>query len=261
MKKFTLVPAFSFLIFALMLSGCAQYQYIGLKEKAPQNPTSFVSENDTVKVTYEFTGFDCPLTITVFNKLNKPIYIDWSQSSLITNGNRTSLWSNSASISGSTSSIQMKWSKGISTSEGAFDGVMYKDEQVSFIPPHSYIRVTRVHLIKTFFKHLDNNSSRDITLATETGGESVRTFSFSHDDSPLKFRIFLSVSTDKEFSKPLYKEQSFWVSDVTPSYTQPKMLVNKQDDQCHIQKTTGFGAFIGVVLGLGILGLAVALPK
>lgn len=261
MKKLTLIPVFSFLIFAFMLSGCRQYQYIGLKEQAPQNPTSFVSENDTVKVTYEFTGNDCPVTITVYNKLAKPIYIDWSQSSVILNGNRTALWSNNAVISGSSNSIQLKWSKNISTSSGDFQGVMYKDEQVSFLPPNSYIRVTRVHLRNTFFKDLNKNSASDVTLATETGGESVRMFSFSHNDSPMKFRIFLSVSTDKEFSKPIYVENSFWASDVTSSFTEPKQLVNKQNVQCHIQKTTGFGAVMGVVFGVGLLVLAAALAK
>ncbi|MBN2615987.1 MAG: hypothetical protein JXR71_09875 [Bacteroidales bacterium] len=261
MKKLSLNPIYIFLFFAFTLSGCSEYQYIGLKEKAPQSPTSFVSENDTVKVSYQFTGTNCPVTITVFNKLNKPIYIDWSQSSVIMNGNRTALWSNNAVINGSTSSVQLNWSKNISTSGGDFEGILYKDEKVSFLPPHSYIRVTRVHLKNQFFKDLDRKKSKAINLTTESGDNSGRLYSFTDQNAPLKFRIFLSISTDKEFSKPLYMENSFWTNEVTQSYTKPQLLVNRQNNQCHVRKTTGFGTFVGVVLGLGLLTVAAALPK
>ena len=261
MKKLTFIPVFSFIIFAFMLSGCSQYQYIGLKEHSTQNtPASYVSENDTVKVTYDFTGYSCPVTITVFNKLNKPIYIDWSQSSVIMNGNRTALWSNTATVSGSTSNTQINWSKIISTSSGDFSGVMYKDERISFLPPHSYIRVTRTYLVNNFIKNLNRKESKYITLATESGDASARMFTFSDKNSPMKFRVFLSVSTNKEFSKPMYMEKSFWVNTITQTATQPSSLVNKQDDQCHVRRTTGFGTFMGVVIGVGALVLVAAIP-
>ena len=261
MKKFTWIPLLS-LMAVLFFSGCRQYQYISLEDHSNQPaPTSFVSENDTVKVTYNFTGYDCPVTITVYNKLKTPIYIDWSQSSVIVNGNRIALWSDNAVINGSTSSAQINWSKNISTSSGNFDGVMYKDEKVSFLPPHSYMRITRTHLRHSFFKDLNKSDSRDVTLATASGGESAKMYTFSNNNSPMKFRVFLSIATDKEFSNPLYMEKSFWAGAVTQSYNRPEVLVNKQDDQCHIQKTTGFGAFMGVVLGLGILSLAAVLAQ
>jgi len=262
MKKFTWIPVLS-LIVILFLSGCKRYQYISLNDHSTQNsPKSFVSENDTVKITYNFAGYNCPLTITVYNKLKTPIYIDWSQSSVITDGNKTALWSNNTRIYGSTSSTQINWSKNISTSSGDFQGVIYKDEKISFLPPHSYTRVTRIHLKNSFFKSLPKHDAQLVSLKTESGDEtSVKLYSFNDQNAPMKFRVFLSVSTDKEFSKPLYVEKSFWTNKVFQSYTKPELLVDKQNSQCQVKKTTGFGAFMGVVLGVGILVLAAAMPK
>ncbi len=252
MKKLYLSPLPFLLILTLLFSGCTEYQYITVKQKAPKISNSFISENDTVKVNYEFSGDNCPLIITVFNKLNKPVYVDWSQSSIIIKGKSTPLWSNNSRTIGSTNNLQINWDKTFSTSYGNFEAITYKDEKISFIPPHSYIRVSRVYLKNNFFDHLNKNSSKEITLATNAGGDPARMFSFSNNDSPMKFRVFLSVSPDKDFSKHLYMGKSFWTSDIISSYTKPEALVNKQNHQCYIKKTTGFGIFMGLMFALGL---------
>ena len=43
----------------------------------------FVQENDTVRISYRFWGENAPVTITIYNKLDEPLYVDWGRSALI----------------------------------------------------------------------------------------------------------------------------------------------------------------------------------
>src|SRR6187402_1014325 len=87
MKKYhSLIRALSFLILS-GLTGCMKYQYATVHSNLNQTQNKeFISENDSVKVVYDFNGRDLPVYLTVYNKLDRPLYIDWKISSLIIDG-------------------------------------------------------------------------------------------------------------------------------------------------------------------------------
>ena len=43
----------------------------------------FLLENDSLWIAYCFKGENAPIRITVFNKMTKPLYVDWAQSALV----------------------------------------------------------------------------------------------------------------------------------------------------------------------------------
>jgi hypothetical protein len=72
------VPA----IFILAVcSSCSIYQYNTLSSDIGE---PFIFENDTVRVRYSFG--DGNVNLEIFNKAARPLYVDWSRSSLIIDG-------------------------------------------------------------------------------------------------------------------------------------------------------------------------------
>ena len=50
-------------------------------------------ENDSIKVTYNFWGLHGNMAFSVFNKTDKPLYVNWKNSSFIVNGEKYDYWS------------------------------------------------------------------------------------------------------------------------------------------------------------------------
>ena len=115
-----------FLVFVsiLILPGCYQYQYITLNSNMSQNEKKeFIVENDTASIKYTFAGENCPITIGMYNKLKDTIYINWAKSAVIINGKKISYFTDKPS-----------------------------DEQISSIPPQTYVENVRFTLRGNFFK-------------------------------------------------------------------------------------------------------------
>lgn len=94
-----------------ILSGCSRYQYISVNSHLEQNDQKeFVNENDTVSIKYSFAGENFPLTITLYNKLRQPLYIDLQRSTVVIN-------------------------------DAQVNGPFYRDDQISFVAPLSYATV------------------------------------------------------------------------------------------------------------------------
>ncbi len=65
----------------------------------------FVQENDTVRISYRFWGENAPVTITIYNKLDEPLYVDWGRSALIIDDVATTYDPKVASVRGESSSV------------------------------------------------------------------------------------------------------------------------------------------------------------
>ena len=84
-----------FLSLFILLTGCSksfiQIFDISTTNTQPKNKF-FIYENDTVKITYSFWAQKGVLFFSVFNKQEKPLYIDWKNSSFIVNSNKFNYW-------------------------------------------------------------------------------------------------------------------------------------------------------------------------
>ena len=144
-----LLYLFVFAALLLGLSACSSYYYSMLNSNDPVGEKNergdFVQENDTVRISYRFWGENAPVTITIYNKLDEPLYVDWGRSALIIDDVATTYDPKVASVRGESSSVasgsSFHWSdrssSGWSYSEGSFSGDVSLPKGVEFIPPHS----------------------------------------------------------------------------------------------------------------------------
>src|SRR4051812_46882763 len=72
----------------LLCISCSRYQYATINGSSgitTNDKLEFVAENDSLRLVYNFNGANAPINITIQNKLQKPVYIDWQRSALIVN--------------------------------------------------------------------------------------------------------------------------------------------------------------------------------
>lgn len=194
----------------IMLSGCSRYQYISINSKLYQNEKNeFVNENDTVMIKYTFPGENFPLTITIYNKLLQPIYIDLERSPVIINNFQIT-------------------------------GYIYNYEQISFIAPLSSVTVISNPLRNQFINLNPTDSLTNVPIVTNVG----ITHSFSEETTPMYFRSILALTTHEDYTSPTFFDYSFWVSDIFQTMAGPASITYKPSNQFYIRKTTGFGKFI-----------------
>jgi len=213
----------------------------------------YIFENDSVKILYSFKGLQCPVSIQIYNKLSQPLYVDWSKSAAIIDGEKVSYWADEASLSASTSGYTYKTSHNTSITNSDINGTIYKNDRISFIPPQSYIINKPVWLSHSFFEIRENQNKRSSNMKTSTNTYKVSEYLFNENSTPFKFRSFLTYSFKEDISSPLYLEDSFWVSNLIQTSVTPEALVYKPSNQYYLQKSTGIGTFMGITLVLGLL--------
>ena len=93
-----------------------------------------------MRIQYNFNGADAPINITIENKLDVPLYIDWQQSALIINNKAISYVPNTIPIEEVFNGSTVNWnSNNYSTSSGAISAKAIIPDKFDFIPPQSYI--------------------------------------------------------------------------------------------------------------------------
>jgi len=254
---------FTYLVLVTILfSGCSKFQYITVSEQnsSKHNNQSFVvAEDETIKIEYRFNGLNGPVNLTIHNKQNQPLYVDWGKSALFINDKRLSYFNTNDAVNLSIENTTIQWGETVSTSTGTASGLIKRDEKISFIPPNSSISQSRLTLRSDFIAYPKRQfTKRNITLI-DGRVIPVRSILFTQENSPLKFRSYLTLSSDKH-EQELSFDNSFWVSEIIETLAEPKSLPI-EDNQFHIQKSTGFGQAIGITGLLAVLTVAVIVAE
>ena len=197
----------------LVLTGCAQYQYVFVDSHLQQNDKKeFIKENDTVTIKYSFFGENFPLTLTISNKLPQPLYIDWDRSVAVIND------------------VQV-------------DSPFNNEGQVGFIAPLSSVTVSG-NSLRSQFIEFDPNDPR---IKVEMTGGSMRGVKYSYDENstPLFFRTVLALSTNENLSTPTFYDYSFWVSDIIETASNPNSVTYNPPNKFFIKKESKSGKFFG----------------
>src|SRR5882757_9786989 len=92
----------SMALILLAFSSCTSYQYLTLDSPEVQknDKKEFSWQNDTLRLTYNFHGEGGPVSLTVFNKTDKPLYVNWKKSALIRDSQAISLFKSNVQIGG-----------------------------------------------------------------------------------------------------------------------------------------------------------------
>lgn len=119
-------------------------------------------------MTYAFIGRDCPIQITILNKFNAPIYIDWKKSALIIDGRRFSYWKDESLLNATVSGYDINWTTQVSTNDLKAEGTIIRNEQISFIPPQSSIVASPLFVRSDLF--LLPKATKDQRIVWNQGG-------------------------------------------------------------------------------------------
>lgn len=209
----------------ILLAGCSRYQYMYVSSHLDQNDKKeFIVENDTVQIKYSFTGENFPLTITLYNKLRQPIYIDLERSTVVMNNMQIA-------------------------------GPFYRENQISFVAPLSFATLYS----NTLKDQPIELNPKDSSIHEVTQINLGKIYSFDEVTTPINFRIILALTVNDDYSYPTFFDYSFWVSDILQTTAGPKSMPDKPSNQFFIRKTTGYGVMSGWVGVIGLLLLATLL--
>jgi hypothetical protein len=220
----TLLKIFVGIASIVLFSSCLAYQHVRLTSNAPlTNESEFMVENDSIRIIYSFLGKGGQIHLQIFNKLNKPLTVDWSKSALIKNDQSYSLWKDEARLNGTSTEFNIIPQNEVVNSVSNFEGKIVKKDKVTFIPPQSKI-VFNGYTVQWKLFDVPEQGGEKIKVYTLEGKRRATKYSFSKEDSPLSFRIFLSFSMDEGNKSPFQIDKPFWVSDYFTSYTSPSAL-------------------------------------
>lgn len=199
------------LLVATALSGCVpQAQLITLRGSNVQpGPNGFMFDNDTLTLQYSFSAQRGQMTLSVSNKLTRPLYIDWKRSVLMIDKDQIPYWRDVSDVNLSSGSN--------SRYSSVTGGTISKADQIGFILPQTRIEKRQFVVVPTGSLYLTGNP----TIVEEKPLNpllkkpvKVNVYNYGADESPLQFRNYLTFSTDKDFKTEFSVDTKFWASDV-----------------------------------------------
>lgn len=257
-----------------VITSCSRYQVnliSSTNTNKNQQTGDFEFENDSVKIAYSFYGPDAPVAVSIQNKLDKPLYIDWQRSALVIDGKAISYAGDKIAVNGNidaqTDSYHYNNNPAFSNpsyTTGSINAVASLPKNTTFLPPHSQSSNTSVRLTKGFLNIPDSAFHKVRMVQTYKDTVSltkVKTANFTGENSPLKFKSYLTlyILNGNEL-KPATYEHTFFVSRSLTTTVNPKDLreFNKQRGDYFINsKATGYSKAItgvGVAAAVGAAG-------
>jgi hypothetical protein len=239
----TLVLFSNFLVTAVLITGCSRYQYsIVDSDLAKSDKGEIFVENDTVSVTYRFSGPSGPIRILIYNKLNTPLYLDWTQSAIVLNGQAISQWNEDVELRAVSEGTEIQLSDYISINSSEINGVLSRPQSRGFIPPNSSITSRPVRLGSKIIKLLPKKSKKS-RLKIDGSYYGARSQFYTKQTSPIRFRSYLTLSTNPELSQVFKFDNEFWVKEISHTLAAPSVLDKHAPryDRFYTGRTTAFG--------------------
>lgn len=233
------------LFLTLAFSACTTFQFTSLNSNLLNLDSNyFLYQDDTLEVKYSFAGQNCPLHLTIFNKTDETIFINWNESAVIINGNSLPINPLSSLLSGTTSSYSL--ANNYETSNGTLSGVIQHSDQTGFIPPKASISIDSYNLSNGFINTLATDSTRKVY--DEGALANVTKHFFNKENSPLKINCFLTYSNNKKTEKNQINSE-FWCASV---YKTNYKSSSNRGDQYYVSRSSVAGSIIGTVAVVGI---------
>lgn len=233
-----------FLLFALtLLVSCTPTIQVVTLRGSNVHPAEegLVLDNDTLTLQYSFASERGEMKLSVVNKLNKPLYIDWKQSSFIIGQTKFDYWHDVADVNVSTSGYIYRYGhSNISSVNLSTGGSITKENPVSFIPPHTkatkrqFIVLPNGTVPTLGTPAISQEQARWATKSKKT--VTIHTYTYPSEHSPLRFRNYLTLSTDRDFKTEFYIDTQFWASNVrVEPEAQAVDVLQKQPDGAYVQ--------------------------
>lgn len=227
-----------------ILSSCSVYRLGTLNianETSDQNTNPFISENDSVKITYSFKGVFAPLEISIENKLNEPIFVNWEKSALIFEDDSESLSGEkiniAGNINGELNTPFLPSGLTIADVRQRINLSSQKPLSITFIAPKAIIKKTTISINRRIENGIpeDNWTYSYVSYSGKyTGAGKLKTAKFNEENSPLKFKSYLTIYTaNKEdvVKDVLIFQKSFYLADIKKSAIFPTNIVQYNESK------------------------------
>jgi hypothetical protein len=228
----------------LALSSCStSYQYLTLNSSEVQknDKKEFIWENDTMRLIYNFHGEGGPIAMTIYNKLDKPLFVNWQKSAIIRDSQAISLFNSKVQVTGSYHGNSIRWTRDFSSTYGTSLSSFNVPEGMDMIPPGSYVTKNLQALVQpTPVYNTRFLEKTQPERATDFGGATYKytRYAFEQSASPLQFRSYLTFvagTNPQEFAV----SHSFYAQEVMLSAEVPEYFgfYKPQGDQLFIKHT------------------------
>ena len=210
------------IMIAVIFSSCSEYGQVvytkPISDGINKQEDYYVFEDDKIKVVYDFWAPRGMMHFTLYNKTNKPLYVDWNKSSFVNQKNKVRYYEGREYTTSITTSADAKVTK-VGTIYGApaaatkgkgvsySSGTTVREERITFIPPQSSITKTFNNLVANiYYKVTDYNSTEK-----EIHGISVHEITLGDN---VEFRNFLTYSTTEQFENEFYIDNGFRITKI-----------------------------------------------
>lgn len=227
MKKTLVISALVGTIAMLSTSCTSTYFYSTLEtinyDVGKVENGDFLYENDSLWIAHCFKGEDAPIQITVFNKTNIPLYVDWSKSALILNSVAHSYAGEQTQFSTSSESTTFHnpyW--GTSHTYTNTDASIQMPQHVNVIPPQTMITKSTLRL-SAQFDEIKKSEYTQGKLANKDGMiANIGRVSYDLDNTPLRFGSYISIYTKPDEIRSYTTD--FYVNNLIKTKVSPKQL-------------------------------------
>jgi hypothetical protein len=236
------IPAIA--MFCMM--SCSSFQYGTISSALPAEPDGTVKfENDTIRVSYSFSGENCPLTVRVYNKTSQPLTVHWDKSSVIVNNKNVPFRENVSTIS-ATSESSISRVGIMNSSTGSIQGIIQNAEPISYVPPSSFVEST-VAVLDSLISI--NKVTQQYLIGPD--GRRLQVARYNEDNSPITLRSYLTYSLNGNSSSS-HIDNSFWLSAVINTRTRPHQFegYRSRHDMFFTRKVKYTGLIVGATAGL-----------
>ncbi|WP_216823406.1 hypothetical protein [Niastella vici] len=223
----------------------------------------FVSENDSLRIVYNFNGQNAPININIQNKLHVPVYIDWQRSALVVNDKAISYMPAEMTIQGGFYGHSYNYgNRGSSfgSTAGSIHATASLPPTMDFIPPQSFIAKNPMGVTNKLIENVPDTAFHKINYAMVDGySVPVKVATFSEASSPLRFRSYLTLMIGDSTTKPVAIEHSFYVSELLTTTHDPQSIwltSAYRGNQFYVREPTGYGKTMtgfGVILGSAVV--------
>lgn len=196
-----------YILLIVFLSSCTKrvYQVIETSSSnVAQSENSYIYENDSIKVSYNFWDEGGRMYFTVFNKTDKSMFVDLNRCHLIINKKCFNYYSMDEKIETKfVSQTEKKVKKGTEISYKTKMQRMYE------IPPQSYVEINQLFILDKRFEFCELN---------KISNKNFPFLIYTQKSSPFKFRNFITYDFNPDFTNPNTVDNTFWVSKITNMY-------------------------------------------
>lgn len=166
----------------------------------------FVLEGDSINVIYNFNGENAPITVGVYNKMSKPIYVDWRKSGLVIDGNVVTyrepidLYVIDEDMRGDDYARYLNDPEGLSTVKSE----VRLNTQVLELTNFNFDKISD-----------DKFQQNDYIEDGKSYKSKFRNILYTENDSPIYIESFLAIYEQaNDLSNPLMFETSFYMSEL-----------------------------------------------